>query len=89
MALGATRSHVLGLILARSLVLTSIGVLLGLAGCIATTRYLEALLFGVAPMDTATVGAVAVVLIAVATVAALVPAVHATRIDPLVALRTE
>jgi len=89
MALGAPRSHALGLILARSLVLTSIGVLLGLAACVATTRYLEALLFGVAPMDPATVGAVAVVLIAVATVAALVPAVHATRIDPLVALRTE
>jgi predicted permease len=89
MALGATRIRVLGLILSRSLVLTLAGVCIGLAGCIATTRYLQAALFGIAPMDPTTITAVVALLIVSAAVAALVPALRATRIDPLVALRAE
>jgi ABC-type antimicrobial peptide transport system permease subunit len=89
MALGATRMRVLGLILSRSLVLTLAGVCIGLAGCVATTRYLRAALFGIAPMDPTTITAVVVLLIVSAAVAAVVPALRATRIDPLVALRAE
>jgi predicted permease len=89
MALGGTRSHVLGLILSRSLLLVAVGLIVGLAGCIATTRYLSAMLFGIAPLDVSTVLGVTFILLFVAGIAALFPAWQATRIDPLVALRSE
>lgn len=88
-ALGARRAHVLTLVLGRSFVITGVGLILGLAVAATATRYLEALLFGVVPLDPLTFAVVAVVLAGVATTAALIPALRATRIDPLMALRSE
>ena len=89
MALGARHAHVLTLVLCRSVAITGVGLILGLAAAATATRHLEALLFGVAPLDPMTFAVVAVVLAGVTTTAALIPALRATRIDPLVALRSE
>jgi putative ABC transport system permease protein len=88
-ALGAQRAHVLGLVLGQSLTLTALGIGLGLAGAAAMTRALRGLLFGLTPLDTGTFIGVAAVFALVATLAALLPAHRATRVDPLVALRNE
>jgi putative ABC transport system permease protein len=89
MALGAQRRHVLGLILRQSLALTAIGIGLGLAGAAAVTRYLRGMLFGVTPLDAGTFFGVAVLFAVLAAVAASIPAHRATKVDPLVALRTD
>ena len=88
-ALGAQRAHVLGLVLGPSLTLTGVGIALGLAGAAAVTRSLRGLLFGLTPLDPATFIGVAALFAIVATLAALLPAHRATRVDPLVALRNE
>ena len=89
MALGAQRAHVLGLILRQSLALTAIGIGLGLAGASAVTRSVRGMLFGLTPLDPGTFIGVAVLFAVVAAVAASIPAHRATRVDPLVALRTD
>ena len=89
MALGAQRAHVLGLILRQSLALTAIGIGLGLAGASAVTRSVRGMLFGLTPLDPGTFIGVAVLFAVVAAVAAAIPAHRATRVDPLVALRTD
>ena len=89
MALGAARGNVLGLVLRQGMTLVLIGLALGIGGAFALTRFLESQLFGVDPTDPATFTIVAVVLASVALVATLVPALRATRVDPLVALRQE
>ena len=89
MALGARPSEVLGLVMKHSSALTLIGVVLGLAGAVATTKYLQSLLYGLTPLDTSTFAAVAVLFALVATLASLVPASRATKVDPLIALRAE
>jgi putative ABC transport system permease protein len=88
MALGAQRAHVLGLILRQSLTLTAIGIGVGLTVASASTRYLRGMLFGLTPLDPGPFIGVALVFVVVATVASI-PAHRATRVDPLVALRTE
>ena len=88
-ALGAQRAHVLGLVLGRSLTLTGVGIGLGVAGAAAVTRSLRGLLFGLTPLDPETFTAVAALFGIVATLAALLAAHRATRVDPLVALRNE
>jgi putative ABC transport system permease protein len=89
MALGARRIEVVTLVLRQTAVLTVTGVVVGLAGAAALSRYLEGLLFGLTPLDPATFVAVAVVFGVVALFASYVPARRATRVDPLVALRSE
>jgi predicted permease len=89
MALGARRREVLRLVLNQSLVLTAIGIILGIAGAAAVTGYLRGMLFGVTPLDPATFVVVALMFSAVAMLAAFVPARRATKVDPLVALRCE
>jgi putative ABC transport system permease protein len=89
MALGARRAEVMGLVLRQSVVLTAIGILLGLAGAAAVTRYLKGMLFGVTPLDPTTFVAVSLMFGLVATLASYVPARRATKVDPLVALRYE
>jgi predicted permease len=87
MALGADRSNVLGGVMKEGLVLTGIGVVAGLAGALGLTRLIAALLFGVRPTDMPTVAGVAATMIIVATVACLLPAWRASRLDPSEVLR--
>ena len=89
MALGAARGSVLSLVMKQGVGLALVGVALGLAGAFALTRVLEAQLFGVTRTDPATFALVAVVLTLVATVATLIPALRAIRLDPVRALRCE
>jgi putative ABC transport system permease protein len=89
MALGAQRPAVLQLILRGGMTLVAIGVALGLAGALALTRVLQSQLFGVTAHDPLVFAANAALLVAVAAVACLLPALRATRIDPMVALRAE
>jgi len=87
MALGAQRVDVMRLVLGQSLVLTATGIVLGLAGAAALTRYLDRMLFGLTALDPATFLIVPMLFASIATLAAFVPARSATAVDPLVALR--
>ena len=89
MALGAQIGDVLKLVLWRAMALAIAGVVIGVAGAITVTRYLESLLFGVKPVDVITFAAVALGLVLVALIASLIPARRATKVDPLTALRYE
>ena len=89
MALGADSRDVLRLIVARGLLLTFAGVAIGTVAALAITRLLTGLLFGVTPNDPGTLVGVATLLAIVSIAASLVPAFHATRVDPMVALRYE
>jgi len=89
MALGAGRAAVLGLILREGLAIITVGIIGGLAGAVALTRLLRALLFDVSPTDPLTFVVVAAVLAGIALVATLLPARRAARVDPLPALRAE
>ena len=89
MALGAERGLVLRSVMGHGLKLTCVGLVAGLAGALVLTRLMETLLFGVRPSDPATLAGVVALIITVAAAACLVPAVRATRVDPMVALRDE
>ena len=89
MALGAQRSSVLRLVVGNGLMLTLIGVAIGAAGSVLATRALERLVFGVSTTDPGVFAFVAVGLTMVAVCAALIPAWRASRVDPIVALRSE
>jgi putative ABC transport system permease protein len=89
MALGAQRAQVLALVLRKGLILTVIGITLGLIGAAALTRFLQGMLFGITPLDARTFAAVALMFGCVTMLASYVPARRATRVDPLVALRNE
>ncbi len=89
MALGAQRRDVLRLVLGDALLVTGIGALVGLAAALAATRLLASLLFGLTPRDPLTLLASVVVLLASGSVAACVPALRASRVDPMAALRHE
>jgi putative ABC transport system permease protein len=88
-ALGATDRRVIGTVMREALATVLLGVALGVAGALYLSRFLEALLFGVEPRDPATLAGVAVLFVAVAALAAYVPARRATRVDPVIALRAE
>ena len=89
MALGARAGNVLSLIMKNGVTLVLTGIVIGIAGALALTRFLTTLLFGVTPTDSVTFVVVSIVFFVIAVVASLIPAVRATRVDPLVALRYE
>ncbi|MGH9163165.1 MAG: FtsX-like permease family protein [Vicinamibacteraceae bacterium] len=89
MAIGAQAADIRRLVLIEGAALAALGIGAGLAGALALTRFLRALLFGVTPSDPLTLLTVSVLLFIVALAAGYVPARRATRIDPLVALRQE
>jgi len=87
MALGAQIVDVLKLVLKRAMLLATVGIVIGLGGAVALTRYMTTLLFGVKPIDVITFVAVGVVLAVVVLIACIVPARRAAKVDPLEALR--
>jgi ABC-type antimicrobial peptide transport system permease subunit len=89
MAVGATRSQVLRLILSQGLRLALAGVALGGVGAAAAGQLLESMLYGVSAFDPIAIGAAATVLLGVAIAANLGPALTASRVDPNRALRSE
>ena len=89
MALGASRSQLLGMVLGRSFWLVVCGVAAGLAGSVALMRLMRDLLFNVRPSDPVTYAVVSAGLLAVGLLAGYVPARRATRVEPVAALREE
>ena len=89
LALGATQQNILLMIVKRGMLLTGLGVAIGLLAAFALTRLMSSLLFEVKAVDPLTFVIVPVLLILVALMASLIPARRATKVDPLVALRYE
>ncbi len=89
MALGAKPAQIAGLVLGQTLALTGLGVMIGLAGAASLKRVLETLVFGIPALDPLTLGAVSLLLAAVAVAASLAPALRAARVDPMETLRCE
>jgi len=88
-SLGAVRSDILGLVLRQGLTLVGIGILIGLAGSFAVSRFLSTLLFRVGTTDAITFAGVSLLLFAFAILACYLPALRATKVDPVEALRFE
>ncbi len=89
MALGADRRDVRRMVLRQGAILAGIGVVVGLVAAVGVTRLMSSLLYGVEATDPVTFGVVAALLVAVALVASYLPALRASRTDPLEALRFE
>jgi len=89
MALGANRGSVLGLVVRQEMTACLIGIAIGVLGALALSSLLESLLYGVTARDTFTLTVAAVVLLAVTMLACVLPALRATRVDPMSALRIE
>jgi putative ABC transport system permease protein len=88
-ALGAQRTDVLAMVLRQGLVLSVGGVLAGVLGAIAASRLIASQLYGVEATDPVTFATVAVAVVAIALLATAIPARRATKVDPLLALRSE
>ncbi len=89
MALGAQTRDVLRLILGQGLRLVAGGLVLGVIGALALTRWLDSMLFGVSARDPLTFAVIALLLVSVALLACWIPARRATKVDPMIALRCE
>jgi predicted permease len=89
MALGAQSTSVLGMVVGRGLRLAADGVVIGIVAALALTRLMQGVLYGVTATDPLTFAGVAAALLLVAALASWLPALRATRVDPLVALRAE
>jgi ABC-type antimicrobial peptide transport system permease subunit len=89
MALGANRGRILELILKQGLLLSAVGLVVGVGAAIGLSRLLTSLLYDVDATDPATYAVVLALLGLVALVACAIPALRATRVDPLVVLRSE
>ena len=88
-ALGAKSRDVVRLMMGRGAVLIAIGLVLGLVGALAFTRWLESMLYGVGTRDPLTFATIPLVLVTVALLATYLPARRASRLDPMIALRAE
>jgi putative ABC transport system permease protein len=89
MALGAERSRIVAMILRQGAELTVAGLVLGLIGAAVLTRVMATLLFGVSTHDVLTFSIAPLILGSIALVAVYIPALRATRVNPVVALREE
>jgi len=89
MALGASRSSVVGMVVRQGIVLTVAGIVAGTFFAVLLTKLLASLLYGTSPTDLLTFAAIPVVFLLIAAMACFVPARQATNIDPLTALRQE
>jgi putative ABC transport system permease protein len=89
LALGASRSNVLMLILRQGFTLTAAGLILGLVAAFALTRFLSSLLFGVRTTDPLSFAMASAVLIGVGLLASYIPARYATKVDPMTSMRSE
>jgi putative ABC transport system permease protein len=89
MALGAQAFDILKLVVGRGLFLTALGIAVGVGGSLALTRFIVALLFEVQATDVANLVIIAALLTTVALLACFIPALRATRVDPMIALRHE
>jgi putative ABC transport system permease protein len=89
MALGAARADVVRIVVGQGLSLAAIGVVIGLGGALALTRLLKTMLFGIGVTDPPTFATAPIGMLFIALLATCVPALRATRISPLVALRHE
>jgi ABC-type antimicrobial peptide transport system permease subunit len=89
MALGADRRRVLVLVVGEAIRTSLVGLVLGLAASAAASRLLASLLFEVRPLDPSVLASVSVFLLAAAVVASTAPALRASRVDPMTALRSE
>jgi putative ABC transport system permease protein len=89
MALGAAQSSIFKLVIGQAMTLVAISVSIGLAGAFAATRLLNSLLFGISAWDPITFSAIVMLISLVAFLASWIPARRASRVDPIIALRTE
>jgi predicted permease len=89
MALGAQREQVIALVLRSGLSLVALGLVVGLASAVGAARLIQTLLFSVQPIDPLIYGGVTVLFAFIAILACLLPSLRASRIDPMIALRTE
>jgi len=89
LALGAARREILLMVMREGAVIAVAGIVIGLAGALITGQLLRGFLFGIGPTDPWTLAGVCTTLYVVATIACLLPAVRATRVSPVVALRAE
>jgi putative ABC transport system permease protein len=88
-AMGATPGAIMTLVLRHAGRLTGAGLVLGLAGAVVLTRYLQSLLYGVAPTDPSSLAIAAAIIAFVATLSCLAPVRRAVRVDPAIALRSD
>jgi predicted permease len=89
LALGTQRGNILRMVLRQGLALAAVGVGVGLVGALVFSHLMAGLLYGVSPYDLSTFAGVTVVLTAVAIAASYVPAMRATRLDPIATLPSE
>jgi len=89
LALGAKRGEILRMVMRQGVALTTTGIAIGLAGALVSGRLLQRFLFGIGSNDVLTLSAVCVTLCGVAALACLLPALRATRVSPIAALRSE
>jgi putative ABC transport system permease protein len=89
MALGALPANVVRMVMREVMLLLTLGIAVGLAAAMATTRLIGALLFGLSPTDPLTIALATLLMIIVAALAGYLPARRASRIDPMIALRYE
>jgi putative ABC transport system permease protein len=88
-ALGAVPARVLRMMLGESMALVCVGIAAGIAAASASSRLIASMLYGLSPADPLTYLSVASLLIVVALLASLLPALRASRVDPMTALRKE